>query len=54
MSQSEIIDEINVKIQRMKSVLEIKKEVSSDNIYDVINYCAFALILIEEKVHIDM
>lgn len=53
MSQSEIIDEINVKIQRMKSVLEINKEVSLDNIYDIINYCAFALILIEEGVHTD-
>lgn len=54
MSQSEIIDEINVKIQRMKSVLEINKEVSLDNIYDIINYCAFALILIEEGAHTDM
>lgn len=54
MSQAEIIDEINVKIQRMKSVLEIKKEVSADNVYDIINYCAFALILIEEKQHNDL
>ncbi len=54
MSQEEIIDEINVKIQRMKSVLAIKSEVSSDNVYDVINYCAFELILLEEKVHRDL
>ena len=54
MAQEEIIDEINVKIQRMKSVLAIQKQVSIDNVYDVINYCAFALILLEEKVHTDM
>ncbi len=54
MTQEEMIDEINVKIQRMKKVFEIKNEVSVDNIYDVINYCAFAIILFEEKIYVDI
>jgi hypothetical protein len=54
MSQDEIVDEINVKIQRMKSVIAINNEVSIDNVYDIINYCAFALILLEEKIHSDL
>jgi len=43
-----------MKLQRMKSVLAIKKEVAIDNVYDVINYCAFEVILLEEKIHTDM
>lgn len=53
MTQEEIVDEINVKIQRMKSSVQAKRPII-DNIYDVINYCAFGLILLTEGVHSDM
>lgn len=54
MEQAEIIDEINVKIQRMKCIVKLKQKPNMDNVYDVINYCAFALILLEEGVHKDI
>ena len=53
MSQDEIVDEINVKIKRMKSSVAAKSPII-DNIYDVINYCAFALILLAEGAHADL
>lgn len=53
MSQMNIAAEIKVKIRRMRSMFTIEKDPSIENIYDVMNYCAFALILIEEKVHED-
>lgn len=54
MDQDEIVDEIDVKIRRMLSMVKNKMPVDIDNVYDIINYCAFALILIEEGVHTDM
>lgn len=54
MSQAEIIDEINVKIRRMKSGVKSKQPIAIDNVYDVINYCAFALILLDEGIHTDL
>lgn len=53
MDQDEIVDEINVKIRRMLSMVKNKQQVDIDNVYDIINYCAFALILIEEGTHKD-
>jgi hypothetical protein len=53
MSQEEIVDEINVKIRRMKSIAKLKKDLPMDNVYDIVNYCAFALILLEEGAHKD-
>ncbi len=53
MSQDEIVDEINVKIKRMKSSVVAKTPII-DNIYDVINYCAFALIFLAEGIHTDL
>lgn len=47
MSQVGIVDEIIVKLERVKQLLKEKQDVS-DNIPDVTNYAIFALILIKE------
>lgn len=54
MTQSNINSEIKVKIRRIRRILETTQKSPIDNIYDIINYCAFALILIEENVHSDL
>ena len=54
MSQKQIVDEVIVKIRRMRFTEISGRPVPVDNVYDIINYCAFALILIEEKAHDDL
>lgn len=54
MSQKNIIAEIKVKIRRMISIFSLEEKPNIENVYDIMNYCAFALILIEEGVHEDM
>jgi hypothetical protein len=49
MSQVGIVDEIIVKLERVKQLIT-EKQNPSDNIHDVINYAIFALILIEEGI----
>jgi len=56
MSQESFVDLILAKILRIKQILVNKgKTIISEgidaNFYDIINYAAFALILIDEKVH---
>jgi hypothetical protein len=54
MAQMNIISEIKVKIRRTKNSFEKTQNPLLENVYDIMNYCAFALILIEEKVHEDL
>lgn len=54
MSQKNITNEIKVKIRRMISLFSLEEKPNIENIYDVMNYCAFALILIEENIHSDL
>lgn len=58
MSQEEIVDEINVKVRRMRKLFdrEHSPAVSAsvdDGLYDIVNYCVFALILIKTGMHRD-
>ena len=54
MSQMNIVAEVKVKIRRMKSLFSLSEKPDIENVYDIMNYCAFALILIEEKIHQDL
>ena len=56
MSQESFVDLILAKILRIKQILQNQgKTIASEgidaNFYDIINYAAFGLILIEEKIH---
>jgi hypothetical protein len=53
MSQMNIVSEIKVKIRRTRNSFEKTQNPLLENVYDIMNYCAFALILIEEGVHTD-
>jgi hypothetical protein len=54
MSQMNIASEIKVKIRRMRFIFTKSESPCIENVYDIMNYCAFALIHIAEGVHQDM